>query len=532
MQVTERSPWRPWLLPVSVWFVVQCFVLGRLSQALATYEGGSGAQFHTHLQRLLAWRHIERALAFEADFWRLPVTLDGDFPPLLHVVTSLLVAAFGHSLEAATASGMVWVVLLAAALGRIAHDLAPAASRHEAGAAAATGVLLVASYQAFSLRYYFDIPMTALLWAGVAALIALWDRSGWRTWLVPGALFAAAALTKWTALAMGGLMGLGVLCLALRSSQEERGRRVRAVVLSGLTAGLLAGGYAGLVGVVKGISSLQVMADTFNEEAMEVTFLTVDRLRFYPTWIVRSVLSPALAIALLPLIGLWTLRSRAGLGLVLMTVMGQLGWLVTRVPILDERFVLTLVPAILLTAALGFASLGKRARLLTAPLVILLGLTVCWDAHFGESDVFQIADPAWRLDHWRKLGMENAYNVDGAWARGETDGLDCSNLRDRLWGAVLSCEAITVGVGEREAPLLSEGYWWAFKSLDEVVRGVDDAEFRLLNTWDGPGAELVFTAGATPEGGGMVRIGDLDTSDCPEVSAIVVWAPNPREVCW
>lgn len=327
-------------------------------------------------------------------------------------------------------------------------------------------------------------------------------------------------------------MGIGVLWLAVRSPELVRRHRIRTVVFAGVAAGLLAGGYAGLVTLVRGFSSLTSMTDTFNEEATQIAFLTQERLLFYPVWMVRSVVSPALTLALLPLGVFWAARSRVGLGLVLVTVLGQLGWLVATVPILDERFVLTLVPAGLLAAALGFAALSHAARIVAAPLVLVVGLSVSWDMHFGAPGVFQIADPAWRVDHWRKLGMESAYNIDGAWARGDVDGLDCADLRKRLWDAVVSCEATVVGIGEREAPLLREGYWWSFKSVEMAVRTGGTSEFHLVNTWDETGAELVFTAGAVPEGEAVVRIGDLDCSDCPEIKRIAVWAPSPRDVCW
>lgn len=533
---------RPWLVPLAVGALVQIFVLRRIAGGvMASYGGGSGAQFHIHAHRLWAWMSLRRAFGGHESPLDLALDLDGDYPPLLHVVTGLMIAPFDHSLTAASVSGMVWVWLLAASVGVLATRLPRGGRNHVAGAAAATGILLLPSLQAFSARYYYDIPMTALLWAGLAVLVWGWDRADRRGAVVAGVVLAAAALIKWTAVPFGGLMGLGLLWMAWRSEPDRARVRVRAVLWAGSVAVGLVALYALLVSQGPGDSSLQTMSGTFAEDPRRgAPVFTAHRLAFYPVWVWRSVTSPALAVVGLPLLGLWAARSRVGAALVVLTVLGQVGWLVATVPILDERFALTLVPALALAAALGFGELGRPARLAAGLLIVVVGLGVSWDAHFGRPGVFQLADPQWRLSHWRKLGMGNARNPDGGWTRGDAPGQDCAALRERMWDVVQRCEVSVLGIGQRQAPILGDAYWWSYKRaelavLDRRPEG-HRARFRFFNTWDGvqgrPVPDLTLTVGPAPAGPPTVRIGAVPGTGCPDVEEVVIWAPAPRAQCW
>jgi len=515
--------WLPWTVPAAAFALVQAMVLARIATGtpMASYLGGPGAQFHSHADRLWTWSTVQEALWGQGSLLTLPLDVDGDYPPLLHLVTSVLVAPFGHSLGAATASGMLWVALLAAALGMLGARL----GGPTAGAAAATGIVLLPSLQAFSVRYYYETPMTAMLWLGIALLVLHWDGSRRRVVAV-GAVLALAALTKWTALVFGGLSGLGLLWMA-------RGDRIRRthVVIAGAVAGALSGLYGCIPVLTGGHSSFLAMFNTF-EGAPPIVLASLDRWWFYPLWLVRSVLSPALTVPLVALLGVWAARSRVAAPLIIITVVGQWLWLVVSVPILDERFVLTLVPALVLGAALGFGALGETPRRVLGALTVLVGLSVCWDAHLGRSGGFPDPGSPWQIQHVRQLGMDNAWNIDGAWARGDAVGEDCSELRAALWDLVERDDIAVLGVPE-QAPVLRDHYWWAFKSAERAVmspRGEDTPGLilvRVAGEPEGGVAQRILTLGgpppAPPGWRGVQESEVLSAPDCPTAPAVHVW---------
>lgn len=91
----------------------------------------------------------------------------------MHLVTTPLAAMGGHTDIAAQRSSILWLFLLAAAVGATAWQF----SRDRlVAAAAATGTLLLPALHAVATRYYYDLPFTAALWALVAAALATWDR--------------------------------------------------------------------------------------------------------------------------------------------------------------------------------------------------------------------------------------------------------------------------------------------------------------------------------------------------------------------
>ena len=523
-------------MPLLVGVIVEVFVLLRIAGTPMMSYGGRGAQYHPHIPRLYAWSSIEAAFAGRQSLWDLPVTLDGDFPPGLHVLTGLLIAPFGHTLNAALASGMVWVFLLAASLGVLAGRLSTRTDGfdHRAGAAAATGLLLLASYQGFSLRYYYDVPFTALLYAGYA-LVVWGDGGRHRWWIAGGLVLALAAATKWTALPFGAAMGLGLL-----ASAGDRRRRW-ATVGAGVVCAVVAGGYGLLLLRANEFSSFGSMFDTFDSAGRELDLWTTQRLGFYAAWTVRSVISPALAVLALPALLFWG-RWRDGGWLIGGTIVGQLLFVVGAVPPLDERFVLTLVPMLALAAGLGIARMGRRTGMTLSALTVAVGLSVSWDFHFGQPGVFLLAEPDWRLDHWRKAGLSSAWNVDGGWARGDAPGQDCGALRERLWDLVQGCGLEVVGIGEREAPILGDGYWWSWRIADHDRRTAAAVHTRVIDTWtevvdeerNPVEPELVLTTSrsAAPVEFDGVEVGRFAAPGCPAVHAIVVWAAAPRTACW
>ena len=206
------------------------------------------------------------------------------------------------------------------------------------------------------------------------------------------------------------------------------------------------------------------------------------RLAFYPRWLVKSVLSPALTLPLLLLLLCWLLGSRAGLALVLTTVFGQIIFLLLFVPPLDERFIMTLVPALIVAGAAGWSILPELVRRGSGAVLLALMLLVCWNFHFGDSRVFTTSEPFVRIQSLDALGLDNASYADGAWRRGDAErravqqvgngtGPAYREFRKSLWGLVQRCEARQVVIGG-SGSMVDDKDWWRYRvALHDGQRG-------------------------------------------------------------
>jgi hypothetical protein len=148
--------------PLAVAGVVFVLLQLRITQTPVAPYGWDGTEYIEHTTRLeyLAYRSSPDVMG-PAEVIR---ELDSDFPPLLHIMTTPLAALGAHSAEAAARVTILWLFLLALAVAAVGERL----GGRRVGLAAATGVLLLPSLQGYASRYYYDIPMTALLWGMVA----------------------------------------------------------------------------------------------------------------------------------------------------------------------------------------------------------------------------------------------------------------------------------------------------------------------------------------------------------------------------
>jgi hypothetical protein len=256
-------------------------VLGRFASGNPLASEGGDLVYVQHLARLRiaeAWQDLLNGKLSLIQF--LQIT-DGDFPPFLHIATLLLGIVFGHSAEVAVLSGLLWLGLLAISVGWVTSTLARAASvgqapirraHQQAGTLAASLILLMGAYQGFSLRYYYDLPMTALLWAGLATVTLFWDRRPILAGLLAGGTVAAAALTKWTALPFATTMALGLLITTWRlpGTPEMRRKRLASLATASAVTALLCGTWLQLVDEGEGQSSLSVMGGTFQSRSGNV----------------------------------------------------------------------------------------------------------------------------------------------------------------------------------------------------------------------------------------------------------------------
>jgi len=265
-------------LPLGAAAIALTFVVGRFVQGNPLSSAGGDLVYVHHLARLRvaeAWHDLLDGNVALIEFLQLS---DGEFPPFLHITTLLLGSVFGHNAEVAILSGLLWLALLAVSVGWLTSTLtrigsaklAPAQRAHRrAGSLAAAIVLLMGSYQGFALRYYYDLPMTALLWAGLASITLFWDRRPLVAGFVSGSTVAAAALTKWTALPFGAAMAVGLVATTVRlpCTARIRWNRLASLAVASAVTALLCGTWLQLADEGENQSSLSVMGGTFQSQS-------------------------------------------------------------------------------------------------------------------------------------------------------------------------------------------------------------------------------------------------------------------------
>ena len=278
LQRLRASIPEPILLPLGAAGVALSFIVGRFVHGNPLSSGGGDLVYVHHLARLRvaeAWQDLLNGNASLIEFIQL---IDGEFPPFLHISTLLLGSIFGHGAEIAILSGLLWLLLLAISIGWLSSTLAgvtsvklaPARRCHrQAGSLAAAVVLLMGSYQGFTLRYYYDLPMTALLWAGLASVTLFWDKRPLVAGFVAGTTVAAAALTKWTALPFAAAMAVGLVATTagLPSTRQVRWNRLASLAVASAVSALLCGTWLHFVDEGENQSSLSVMGGTFQSRS-------------------------------------------------------------------------------------------------------------------------------------------------------------------------------------------------------------------------------------------------------------------------
>lgn len=379
------------------------FLLGArlLNEPIVVY-GFDGAAWFEHLQRLEvleAWRQRGETGWLEA----LRIA-DNYFPPGLFLVTNVLIAPFGHTLFAVSATGVLWLLLLGCALASCARSLTGDAS---AGWLALAGGCLLPAAHAYAIHYYLDLPMTALLWSAVAVALRSWAERPLLGGLSVSALVLTAALVKWTALALAAPLLLGVMFCATRRSGRGPQRFGRRRLLGALVSA--GGGVLGLLLIL----GLLGEGSSLDEMAHEIGLLSTDvpvglpLFQFFGAlfdavqsggggsraWLsdgswylnrtIFSVFSPLGSVSLGAGFILWLVRCRAGAGLVFGTVLGFCLLHLGVIELLDDRFLLPFAPVVVLVSAMGFSTLKTPVRSWTVGLVGLLLLAVALEFHHG-----------------------------------------------------------------------------------------------------------------------------------------------------
>ncbi len=452
----------------------QFWLLGRRAarNPLDAY-GDQGAEYIEHFERL---RVAQILLEGQGPWWQRFAGADGAYPPGLHVATLPLHGLVGRHAEDLWMAAWPWLVLLVLAVGALGWRF----GGRRAGVAAATACAALPVLGAVAGRYYYDLPMIALLFASTAA--AAWAvhgeslRRAGALGLLGGLFGAAACVVKWTALPFGGLMGVAALV-------GGRSRRVVAAAALAASVGLLVP-TAGFL--VQSDRSWSEMMFTLAEEGGSTTErvgAAFDRIaeaqppgqrasegvvpaslpgraawyagRFGP----RMLSWPVAAFLLLGVVG-WLREGAPGRWVVAATVLGHTAVVLLLVPPLDDRFLLSLPPALALAAGLGWGALKPKPAAALGALGVALGLVVAADFHGGAA-----AKP-WSLESsWEQRG----------WARAESVKPSRHRLRTALWAAVGPLQPDVVAVlGEGLVDPTGDEEWWRYRALLAELDGERD----------------------------------------------------------
>jgi len=385
--------------------VLLVILLARALPAPIDPYGSNGGAWIEHVQAARATLAMSEAMGGHpgALSWWL-VSMDVGFPPVLQLMAIPVTALTNGSPHGLLPITIGLLFLLAWSVARIGRAMT---GRVDIAAAAFVGTLLVPSLHGSSLRYYYDLPMTAFVWAAAATMFVHWDRSPRRAAASGLALALLASFTKWTAVPF-------LLCVLLGAALTRRSlpgeptptirKRPRAVALGLVLSGwfvvvktymVLRGGEDSLSFTARESGGTELDPEgggpglVFGMVSRMIDRLghlpeVLDKLGDYGLGLAVSVFSPLLLAVVVGLLVVGALRRGAGPWLVTLTVLGQLGFLLFFVDPIDERFLITLAPALVLGAAVGWGCLGSRGRRVVGIGACSLGLLVAADMHHGE----------------------------------------------------------------------------------------------------------------------------------------------------
>lgn len=492
----------------------------RLSEAPLSPYGEQGAEYLEHADRLhvvLATRHIglDHPLRWLEE-------VDRAFPPGMHLVGAPLGAVFGHDASIVSWTAPAWLLLLALAVGSVVGSLDPKGTnpdeRRASFAAGATAALLLPAAHAAAVRYHYDLPMTALLWSGVALQLRFQDRRPFLAGSLAGLLLAFAAFTKWSALPLGVPL---LLAAAFAPRRRETFAKSRPLHYRALTVGAAGGVSALLVAGFLSVSmeSLLSMAGTFEEpggagfsiwsrfdggliEGLTAILASVgesvpaepqERLITYLVHVGTAMLSP-LGVMLVAVMSLaWLGRGASGLSVAVVALIGQLGFLVLGTPPMDERFLLPSLPFVAIAVAGGWRSLPDRARPAVAGLLLLVAFFIAWDFHHGPEGwwnrpkVVRVSQTEMPQSQGRRFMLASSFGSRG-WVRRDEQRLPRIRQRQELWDVMEACgPVVTVYETSGVVDALGDGIWWQYRGLLDRVHEGDPP---VILSWRDPDVGL------------------------------------------
>jgi len=493
-----------WIGALLIVVMLLGIVLSRPYDGAQFHSARSGVEWTHHAQRVQLASELPALHPLRAIEWFL--LADQDFPPLVPAVGALLGFVVGHDEEPIHRAGVLWLLLLALATALLTRAL-----HTDPRVAVAAGVccLLLPAHHAASLGFYFDLPMVALLWMGLAVLAWQQNHRPVRAGLAAGFVFTLAALAKWTALPLIPPLALGVLLIRPEQSRWDRkllALRVRAALpLLALSSVLVLsfwrlssrswnrmlamsfGGELDPSTAFAPTSWLHALSANLGGLGTVVTtgrHLTVEALYWYSLHFIWAYLSVPLTILLAVALLGWMRRPDRSWPLIASATATHLVLLFGIFTSLDERFLLSLGPALVLPPILGWYALPTRPKALLGGFFVGCALWVALDFHHsspspGEAigdtrtETTNTAQRIWdEINVERRgLGLQSATDRQWGWMRSDALRPAYFEAREVVWSSLRECGADVI-LAQEELTLdgFGEGFWWDYRRRLAVLR--------------------------------------------------------------
>ncbi len=413
--------------------------------------------------------------------------LDQQYPPLLHAIATAASPITGISAEEVGRAMVLWLLAVALGAGLTAWGLT---GRSRVAMAAGTATLLVPALAATSLDYYYDLPMTGLLWCSVGTILVSRRKGSVLGGALAGVLFSAACLMKWSAIPQGLPFLFGALAFPLPTlASESKTRRALITVAALITSGVLLFQFTAI-----SMASWQEMGSVTLGEGQE-SLSRIGRLfRTFRipgppkigTYLLRTVtalLSPLLAGVVVLGTVQWLRSARPGALLFGLGLAVNAVFLLCFVPPADERFLYPLVPALVLPAVFGWASVRPRLRAAGAVAWIVISLAVIWVVHHGAPGLL---NQAWKTNpqsdyRGRGLSLDSGDPAVG-WFRAD-DAADRDVFapdREELFAYLRSCGGETLVVAQAALQDHADATWWDYRVALQKLHSTEDTFARLM----------------------------------------------------
>ena len=505
---TRLRPHLPWAAAGLVTAIVCALVLARPYDGALNRSAASGTYWTDHLVR--AETALVRAEGRGGALDWI-VAADQGYPPLIHWVAVPLGDALGRDAGTVERFGLIWLLLLVGATGVIG---AAVTEDRAAGALAAATLATFPAVHGTALGYFYDLPMTALLFGAAAALLAGGTTRPVASGIAAGLFFATACTAKWTAVALAPPLVLGVLLTRRDGRRPWAATGIAATVgLAGAALFFRLSSKSLLAMAGTGYGAQQSgggdVAGTVRRILFESGGPLGEAIRFLPIRLVLGALGPALAVVVLASALVWAARSRAGLPLAACVLAGDVLVIHRFFPALNDRWLISIVPVVAVIAAAGVRAL-PRGRGAAAIALLALGVGGTWEFHHGDSHARAAAAAGGDRADWNELRSWSAASSTEpqlGWARADYRTNVFLANRESLWDAVARCGGRDVLIHE-SVSTAGDAPWWRYR--DTLHRLATSAPLRYIGTLDG-------TEMTAPERAG----------DAPAVARVAAGRPGP-----
>tara|TARA_Y100001968_G_scaffold275717_1_gene269585 strand:+ start:3210 stop:5027 length:1818 start_codon:yes stop_codon:yes gene_type:complete len=499
-----------------------------------------GAQFHS-ARSGVEWSHHALRLELAEDLLDIELdelsswflSADRDYPPLVPATTALLGFVVGHDEASIHRSGLIWLLLLALACALLFHGLW---REPRLSVAAGLCALLLPAHHAAALCFYFDLPMAALLWSGLAALAMGQERRPLLAGLSAGTFFVLAALSKWSVLAFIAPLVLGVALVRPEAAAMNPRRALRnrllasSLALLSCSAGLLSfwrsssGSWTRTLSTSFGgpldpstsftptswSAGIETALKALTKALGPSQHLQLESLYWYLLHFTWSYLSPALLLLGLLLSLHWLRRGALGWQLGLIATATHAIVLLGIFSSLDERFLLSLGPALMIPALLGWWELPTRLQTAVSLLFICTALWIAADYHHGLSaPPAETASPEQESDNtfvrfWQEIdaersgfGLQSATDRQWGWMRADARRVAYFEARELAWETLSDCGAEVI-LAQEELTLdgYGDGQWWSYRRRLAALNNNAGPTTILGFGGSGPGHQAVRLTGA------------------------------------